>query len=281
MLSNELDAAHVSPEAVWSAFAELRRTTPLVHNITNYVAMDLSANVLLAAGASPAMVHAVEEAGEFAGIASALVVNIGTLSPAWVEAMGVAARVAHDRGIPWVLDPVAAGATSYRTSTAVELLDIGPTIVRGNASEILALAGAAGVSLDGDGAAGRGVDSTHSADAAVDAAAALAKHTGGVVAVTGEVDVTTDGTRTVRVAGGDPLVTKITAVGCSLSALVAGFATVGADRLVTTAAAMAVMSVAVERAAAGADGPGSLRVRLLDELHSLDEKAVLTGARLT
>jgi hydroxyethylthiazole kinase len=268
-----MDSAHVTPEDVWSAFAELRRTTPLVHNITNYVAMDLSANVLLAAGASPAMVHAVEEAGEFAGIASALVVNIGTLSPAWVDAMGVAARVAHDRGIPWVLDPVAAGATAYRTSVATELLDIGPTVVRGNASEILALAGAVG-------SGGRGVDSTDSADAALDAAVAVAGLTGGVVAVTGEVDVVTDGRRTVRIAGGDAMVTRITAVGCSLSALVAAFATVGDDRVLTTAAAMTVLSVAVERAAAHAAGPGSLRVRLLDELHALEEKDVLAGARL-
>lgn len=275
-----MNSTPVSPEHVWSAFDDVRRGTPLVHNITNYVAMDLSANVLLAAGASPAMVHAVEEAGEFAGIASALVVNIGTLSPPWVEAMGVAVGVAGDRGIPWVLDPVAVGATTYRTSVATDLLDARPTIVRANASEILALAGAAGVGPSGGGG-GRGVDSTDTTDAALDAAAALASHLGGVVAVTGEVDVVTDGSRTARVAGGDPLVTRITAVGCSVSALVAAFATTGADRLTTTVAALAVMNVAVERAAADAPGPGTLRVRLLDELYALDEKAVLTGARVS
>lgn len=275
-----MNTTPVSPEHVWSAFDDVRRGTPLVHNITNYVAMDLSANVLLAAGASPAMVHAVEEAGEFAGIASALVVNIGTLSPPWVEAMGVAAGVAGDRGIPWVLDPVAVGATTYRTSVATDLLAARPTIVRGNASEILALAGAAGVGPSGGGG-GRGVDSTDTTDAALDAAAALASHLGCVVAVTGEVDVVTDGSRTIRVAGGDPLVTRITAVGCSVSALVAAFATTGTDRLTTTAAALAVMNVAVERAAVDAPGPGTLRVRLLDELYALDEKAVLSGARVS
>src|SRR5690625_1123255 len=124
------EAVPITAEFVWSARDEVRRTTPLVHSITNYVAMDLSANVLLAAGASPAMVHAVEEAGEFAGIASSLVVNIGTLSPPWVDAMHAAATVAGERGIPWVLDPVAVGATGYRSRVADDLLNARPTIVR-------------------------------------------------------------------------------------------------------------------------------------------------------
>lgn len=274
-----MTTAPVTPEDVWSAFADVRRTTPLVQNITNYVAMDVSANVLLAAGASPAMVHAVPEAAEFTGITSALVVNIGTVSPPWAEAMNLAARVADDRGIPWVFDPVAVGATAYRSSVATDLIDARPTIVRGNASEILALARAVGVRSGGGG--GRGVDSTDTADAALDAATALAAHVGGVVAVTGAVDVVTDGSRTVRLAGGDELITRITAIGCSVSALVAAFATTGEDRLVTTAAALAVMNVAVERAAMDAPGPGTLRVRLIDELHGLDEKAVRAGARIS
>jgi hydroxyethylthiazole kinase len=150
----------------------------LVHNITNFVAMDVSANCLLALGASPAMVHAEEEVEDFVAIACALVVNIGTLSPPWVAAMARAAARARALGRPWVLDPVGAGATSYRTRTALELIGLHPTVIRGNASEILALAGAAAGPT-------KGVDSTHGTDEAVDAAAQLARSSGAVVAVTG------------------------------------------------------------------------------------------------
>jgi hydroxyethylthiazole kinase len=262
-----------TPSDVWAALHAVRRTGPLVHNLTNYVAMDLSANVLLAAGASPAMVHAREEAAEFAGIAGAVVVNIGTLSPEWVASMLDAAGVARDRGTPWVLDPVAAGATSYRTKTAADLMALRPTVVRGNASEILALAGTAG--------GGKGVDSTDASSDAADAAADLARRSGAVVAVTGEVDVVTDGRRSVHVFGGDPLMARVTAMGCAASALTGAFAAVVDDAFVATAAALAVFGLAGARAAAGAAGPGTLRWRLLDELHTLDEAAVVAGTRIT
>lgn len=261
-----------TPADVWAALDAVRRAGPLVHNLTNYVAMDLSANALLAAGASPAMVHAREEAAEFAGLASAVVVNIGTLSPAWVESMVDAARVAGERGIPWVLDPVAVGATSFRTKAGTDLLALAPTVVRGNASEILALAGAAG--------RGKGVDSTDQSTDAIDAAAQLARQTGGVVAVTGEVDVVSDGAHTVRVAGGDPLMARVTAMGCAASALVGAFAAVVDDPLRAAVSALSVFGLAGERAAAGAAGPGSLRWRLLDELYALDERTVLDGTRI-
>ncbi len=150
-----------SIDTVFAALADLRARRPLVHNITNYVAMTVSANVLLALGASPAMVHAVEEVEDFAAIADALVVNIGTLSPPWVAAMQVAATRARAMGKPWVLDPVGCGATPYRTQAAAELAALGPSIIRGNASEIMSLAGEVG-------AAGKGVDSSASADEAVD-----------------------------------------------------------------------------------------------------------------
>ncbi|NEE00772.1 hydroxyethylthiazole kinase [Phytoactinopolyspora halotolerans] len=262
-----------TPADVWAAFDAMRQQGPLVQNITNYVAMDLSANALLAAGASPAMVHAREEAADFAGIAGAVVVNIGTLSPSWVESMHDAARVARERGTPWVLDPVAAGATSYRTKTAAELLELNPTVVRGNASEILALAGAAG--------SGKGVDSTDASSAAVDAAADLAGRTGGVVAVTGDVDVVTDGTRTVRVTGGDPMMAKVTAMGCAASAIVGAFLATADEPLLATVCALAVFGLAGERAAVGSPGPGTLRWRLLDELYTLNERAVISGVRLS
>src|SRR5450631_3261652 len=152
----------VSIGGIYAALEDLRARRPLVHNITNYVAMTLSANVLLALGASPAMVHAEEEVEDFVAIADALVVNIGTLSPSWVAAMRLAIARATALGKPWVLDPVGCGATPYRTKVAVELAALKPSVIRGNASEILSLA-------DQAGQAGKGVDSLASADDAVGA----------------------------------------------------------------------------------------------------------------
>src|SRR5450631_47918 len=157
-----------SIDAVYAALEDLRARGPLVHNITNYVAMTLSANVLLALGASPAMVHAEEEVEDFVAISDALVVNIGTLSPSWVTAMRLAIVRAKALGKPWVLDPVGCGATPYRTRVAAELAALKPSVIRGNASEILSLAGQTGQ-------AGKGVDSLASADDAVGAAVALAR----------------------------------------------------------------------------------------------------------
>lgn len=258
---------------VWTCFEAVRERGPLVHSITNYVSMDLSANALLAAGASPAMVHAREEAADFARIADAVVLNIGTLSPPWVEAMHSAADVAADRGIPWLLDPVGVGATPYRTKVAIDLLDRRPTVVRGNASEILALAGAA--------EGGKGVDSTHESTDAVDAARELADRTGGVVAVTGASDVVTDGSTTLTIHGGHPMMARITALGCAASALIGAFTGVHPeDPLTATAAALAVLGLAGERAATDSPGPGTLRWRILDELHTMDQRVVTVGVRL-
>ena len=186
--------------------AQMRADAPLVQNITNYVAMNVMANVMLAAGASPAMVHAPEEVQEFAAIASALTINIGTLSAPWVEAMALAAQAARAAGRPWVLDPVAVGATGFRRKAGARLLALGPTVIRGNASEILALAGAT--------AAGKGADAADEVAAAEAAATRLAKDNGLVVAVTGPVDFVTDGTRAARIANGHPMMPKITALGC-------------------------------------------------------------------
>lgn len=264
----------MTPLDVWTCFDAVRERGPLVHNITNYVSMDLAANVLLAAGASPAMVHAREEAADFARIADAVVLNIGTLSPPWVEAMHSAAEVAAERRIPWVLDPVGVGATPYRTKAAIDLLDRRPTVVRGNASEILALSGAA--------EGGKGVDSAHEAADAVDAARELAGRTGGVVAVTGAADVITDGRTTLTVEGGHPMMARITALGCAASALTGAFTAVDtANPLTATAAALAVLGVAGERAATDSPGPGTLRWRILDELHTMDQRCITVGARLS
>ncbi|SDS00484.1 hydroxyethylthiazole kinase [Microlunatus soli] len=249
---------------------QLRARRPLVQCITNYVSMDLAANLLNAAGASPAMVHHPQEAGEFAGLADAVVANIGTPSPDWADGIVAATTVAVERGVPWVLDPVAVGATSYRRDLAGRLLTNRPTVIRGNAGEVLALAGVAGAS--------RGVDSAADSSAVGDQAAALAAEAGCVVAVTGARDLVTDGRRQLTIDGGDRRAPMITALGCSATALVAACCAVGEDRLAATAAALAMITVAIERAGRDAAGPGSLRWRLLDELADLSADQV--GSRI-
>ena len=254
--------------------ARVREQGPLVHCITNFVAMDAAANAVLAIGASPAMVHAREEVAEFAGIASALTVNIGTLTPEWVESMKTAARAATAAGKPWVLDPVGVGATSLRRKSAAELLALKPTVVRGNASEIMVLAGLTD-------AGQKGVDSTQSSDAAEEPARRLARTTGGSVVVTGAVDIATDGTRLFRIANGHPLMPRVTALGCSLTAITGAFLAVEKDALLAATVATALFGLAGEIAARTAKGPGSLRVGLMDALHTLDEPAIRAGLKVT
>ncbi|RWX81714.1 hydroxyethylthiazole kinase [Neorhizobium lilium] len=245
----------------------MRQANPLVQCITNYVAMNIAANVMLAAGASPAMVSAVEEAGEFAGIAGALTVNIGTLSASWIAGMKAAAAAANGAGKPWVLDPVAHYATGFRRQVTAELLGLKPTIIRGNASEIMALAG--------HSPRGQGVDSGDPTYAAEGPAMALAQQQGCIVAVTGEVDFVTDGRRTVRILGGSPVMPRITALGCSLTCLVGAFAAIRPEApMEATVAALALFAAAGEDAARTANGPGSFQPLFLDRLASL------TGAEL-
>lgn len=256
---------------IWETVRRVRESTPLVQNITNYVSMDIAANALLALGASPAMVHAEEEVEDFVGIASALVVNIGTLSPGWVRAMVAAADRAVALGKPWVLDPVGAGATPYRTAVARDLSRRSPTVIRGNASEILALAGKS--------AATRGVDSVHESESALDVARNIASDLGCVVAVTGAVDYITDGSRVLSVANGHALMTKVTALGCTASALTGACLAVEGDPVRAAAHALAILGVCGERAAATSTGPASLRTHLIDGLYTLD-RASLESARL-
>ena len=240
----------------------LCETAPLVHCLTNTVVQALTANALLAVGAAPAMVDAPQEAGDFAAVASAVLVNVGTVHERTAEAMRLAARSAGRAGTPWVLDPVAVGALAYRTALAAELVELRPTVVRGNASEVMALAGA--------GAGGRGVDSTAGADDAGKAAVELALRTGGVVAVSGEVDLLTDGQRTVRVGGGSVLLTRTTGAGCALGALVAAYVAVTDDPLLGAVAAHAHVALAAERAARTAAGPGTFAPAWLDALDAVD-----------
>ena len=239
----------------------LRAQSPLVHCITNYVAMNIAANVVLAAGASPAMVHAPEEMADFTPLCDGVTVNIGTLSAPWLASMKAAAAVANDRQIPWVLDPVAHFISGFRANAAKDLLALRPTILRGNASEIMALAGEAG--------AGKGADSGDPVEAAEGAATALARELGIVVAVSGETDFVTDGDRVTRLVGGSEIMPKITALGCSQTALMGAYAAVG-PAFDAAVAAMAHFKSAGSLAAQKANGPGSFQVHFLDALHSVE-----------
>jgi hydroxyethylthiazole kinase len=263
-----VDTLSASETAAFTAslLETLRQQRPLVQNITNYVSMDLAANALLAIGASPAMVHAREEVEEFVRISSALTINIGTLSSSWVEAMEVAATEASVHKKPWVLDPVGVGATTFRDHAVMRLIRHYPSIIRGNASEIIAVARLAGLTdLE---ASPKGVDAANSTEEAESFAAALATHLNCVVAATGAVDIITDGTRLVRLANGHSIMPRVTAIGCALSATAGAFAAVTDDRFQAAAAAIAVYGVVGEMAADGDAliGPGSFRVRFLDQL---------------
>jgi hydroxyethylthiazole kinase len=252
-----------------AASTALRDSAPLVHCLTNTVVQAITANALLAIGAAPAMVDEPAEAGEFAAVASAVLVNVGTVQQRTAEAMRIAARAANEAGTPWVLDPVAVGGLSYRTQLAAELVELRPTVVRGNASEVMALAGA--------GKGGRGVDSTADPDDALEAAGELARRTRGVVAVSGPVDVVTDGDRVVRVGGGSPLLTRTTGAGCALGAIVAAYVATAGDLLTGTVAAHAHVALAAEAAARLADGPGSFAIRWLDALDAVHGEALLAA----
>ena len=273
----------------------VRAARPLIQCITNYVAMDITANLLLAAGAAPAMVHSEREAGS--AHRSALLVNTGTLDPSWTA--GMRAAVAACRGAPWVLDPVGVGATAARTETCAELASLKPTAVKGNASEIIALATALGWTAPAGLGGPRGVDST-----VADTAAALpaARHvvtaTGSIVIVTGEVDRVVDAGGVLAVGGGSPLLPHVTATGCALGALLAAYLaaagpyhtlqqphpagrgpSVGA---VACAHACAAFGAAAAAAGGVANGPGSFRVALIDALYNqgaedVDERSTVTA----
>lgn len=250
-------------ERIWTLLETVREKAPLVHNITNFVVMNNTANALLALGASPAMVHSLDEVEDFVSISQALVVNIGTLCSEQIAACKLATIKAHGIGIPWILDPVGAGATPYRRAAAGALARLLPGVIRGNGSEILTLAQQAGK--------GRGVDSLHGSETAVDAARMLAVETGAVVAITGAVDYVTDGVQIMAIANGHPLMARVTGLGCSATAIIGAFLAVEPDTLVATVAGLAVFGVAGEIAAEQARGPGSLQVALLDALYAMKQ----------
>lgn len=261
-----------TPSAVWRDVVRIRETAPLVHNITNYVAMNTTANALLAIGASPVMAHAIDEVEDLVRLAGALVINIGTLSPVWVDAMLRAGREASKRGIPVVLDPVGAGATPYRTDTAQRLgRDVTPAIIRGNASEIRAL-----VQAD---ATTRGVDSTHSTEESVDHARWVADQYRCTVSMSGATDIIVSRDATTRVGNGHPIMPRITGLGCTATALTGAFAAVNPSVFDAAVHGMIVMGIAGEIAADRAAGPGSFWTQFLDALYALQESDIITRMR--
>lgn len=259
-------------ESCAALLTQLRQAGPLVQCLTNHVASGFTANVLLALGAAPAMVDVPREAAAFAAVASGVLVNLGTPSGEQQSAMREAVSSAVTAGTPWVLDPVAVGSLPVRTALAAELVAQRPAIVRGNASEVVAVAGAGG--------GGRGVDAAIGVQEAASSALSLAGITGGVVAVSGPVDLITDGRRVVRAGNGHELLTRVTGAGCALGAVMAAFAGLGHHPLLAATAASVAYGVAAEAAAARSTGPGSFAVALLDELDALDAYAIRAGARI-
>lgn len=255
------------------ALEEVRSSAPLVQCITNSVVVNFTANVLLAVGAAPAMVDIPGESALFAEVASGLLVNLGTPTDEQAEAGLLAAGAAGRCGTPWVLDPVAVGSLPVRTALAGKLTGLRPTVIRGNASEIIAVSGL--------GVGGRGVDASDDVEAALPVAMALADRTGAVVAVSGPVDAVTDGRDVVRIANGHVLLTQVTGGGCALGAVLAAYAGVDGDRLATTVAAVLAYTVAAELAAEQAAGPGSFAMHFIDRLADLDADTVATRARLS
>ncbi len=251
---------------------KIQEKSPLIHNITNYVVMNNTANALLAVGASPVMAHALEEVEQMVSYASALVINIGTLEPQWVKAMLNAGKIASKNGTSIILDPVGAGATSYRTESCISILnETKPNIIRGNASEVIALANACGIKTTSDSQT-KGVDSTQDSADAIAVAMNFAKERNLVVSISGPTDYITDGERVAEIPFGSTMLTKVTGLGCTASAITGAFAAVNKDTLEASAHAMLLMGCAGQRAASYSKGNGSLQLNFLDELCNFDEK---------
>jgi len=254
-----------------SDLAAIRERKPLVHQITNYVVMNETANATLAIGALPVMAHAPQEVEEMASAASALVLNIGTLSDEWIEAMIAAGLAANAAGVPVVLDPVGAGATEYRTDTCRRLLEVLElAVVRGNSAEIATLAGRP--------AEIRGVEAI-GANGGPDLAREAAKSLGCVVAVTGPVDHVSDGETVNSVANGHELMATVTGTGCMSTAITGCFLGVQPHALTAATGALVAFGVAGEDAAESAKGPGSFHVALYDALYALDPETLDSRAR--
>ncbi|KAG9447688.1 hypothetical protein H6P81_013816 [Aristolochia fimbriata] len=258
----------------WESLSALRLRRPLIQCITNFVSMDFMANTLLAAGASPAMLHGLQEIPDFTPYVSGLCVNIGTLTADWVHSMKAAAAFCSQLGKPWVLDPVAVSASEFRMKACRELVGLRPSVIRGNPSEIIALSSA---SLG----ATKGVDSSDKSTDAVHAAKSLSQASGAIVAISGAIDIVTDGEQVIGIHNGVPMMQLITATRCAVTALIAAFVAASPSNIfVATAASLAIFGLAGELGMEKAGGPGSLRMHLIDSLHGLDEATILSRVHI-
>ncbi len=259
--------------AVAEIAGRIREKHPLIHHITNFVVMNDTANATLAIGASPVMAHAREEVAELAAVAGALVLNPGTLTPGWVEAMLIAGKQANKAGVPIVYDPVGVGATKLRNETGERFLkELELAVIRGNSGEIGALAGMGG--------SVRGVDSVQGVRDPDAVAARLAADQKSVVVITGRRDVVSDGERTLGVDNGHPMLQNITGSGCMVTTVIAAFCAVEKDFLVAAAAGLSYYGLAAEIAGKRTRGPGSFRTALLDALYQLTQKQIEAGTRI-
>ncbi len=251
----------------------LRDKKPLIHNITNFVVMNYTANALLACGASPVMAHAREEVEEMVSFAGALVLNIGTLTPDFIDSMIKAGKRANEINVPIILDPVGSGATRLRTESAKRLInELDIKVVRGNASEVLSLAQ--------EGSRTKGVDSIHSVDEASDAAIELAKELNTTLVITGEVDLVTDGMRINLCFNGHELMGYVTGTGCTATVLIGAFMAVEEDAVNAASTALAYFGLAGEISASKAKAPGSFQMGMLDALYTIDGTTLEDGARI-
>lgn len=258
---------------IWTDVEKIKANSPLVHNITNFVTMEQTANSLLAIGASPVMSHAIEEVEDMVNIAHSLVLNIGTLSPLWIDAMSIAVKAAKKKGIPVVLDPAGCGATPYRTNSALALIKGGPiTVVKGNASEIAALSGERTLT--------KGVDSVLNPVDCIEKAKALALKYKCVVVVSGATDVITNGRRVALIHNGHFLMGKITGMGCIAAALMGAFLAVNPDPFLASIYTMSIMGIAGESAAQFCLGVGSFRTSFLDSLYNLSGTNIQKAFRI-
>jgi len=258
---------------IFEIIERIRQERPLIHNITNMVAMNDSANIILAIGGLPVMAHAQAEVREMVRVAGALVLNIGTLTSEQIDSMIAAGEEANNLKKPVVLDPVGAGATHLRTESALRLQErIKIDIVRGNHAEVSILAGLKG-SI-------KGVESVGSGKNAVEVARSLARKHNQVVIITGKQDIVTDGKTVIEINNGSPMLGTITATGCMVTSLIATFAAVCNDYVMASTGALVCFGLAGERAAVKAQGPGSFKVNLFDEVYNLNEKIICEGLKV-
>lgn len=253
----------------------VRLEQPLVHSISNFVTLEFTANALLAIGASPIMAHAIEEVAIITKLAKALVINIGTLDQVWLQSMKLAMCAAKENKIPIVIDPVGAGATTFRTQAILELIHhISPTVIRGNAAEIIALSGE---TLNSS----KGVDSIYASDAAYEAGLILARKYHAVIVISGKQDFIIAEEQTYKIENGDVMMRHITGMGCIATALIAAFCAINSNFSLAAAYAMALMGLAGEVALQNAQGPGSFKSSFLDALFNLQEKDILARLKFS